>query len=689
MQIVRRIPLTEGKPAGAVEFDMPRNRTVVFFERIRTIYLPLVLYHLRRGREVYAFDFTHDMKRRRWLRRLINSGRVRPIYVDTLSGVHGRAIDQTDIIFNRLKGGWMQKAVTGLFGTDEAELIFKKGLLAEIFKCVYINARLAEFETTAEEGCRLRFFPEYYYVFRCMIARRGAGDLRALRKVRRSAWHRLILPVLRLADRVACWAPRWCYLLANTLLLALGNLVPTKGGERKHFRYAIAIDQKFQIALKGKRYFDFLIDNKGLTAANSIFLFSIPIPDEVRDHCRRNGYRFLDIRSMLRPAQVLKSACSRAWIWRYLAGLARISIFDRRPLPFLMSALQGMNALIEQKLLRARLSFDHYVYTNQEHPKQLAINILVRRDRAETWNYALAVGGGFIWAKGEEDIPSRRNIIWAYLNCDHYVLANRDGVEYNKLHCQNVAQYHDVGCVFSELVREYLADPGREVLARDYFGRELTGREKVISFFDTTFIDSPNCPTTYDDAICFYEDILRLLDEFADIHALLKPSKADYYFTAPDFQWSSPPKGRKIAELREALKRHQRVHWAGTSADVPAVIAASDLVVTHCLSSPTFEALGARKKAVWYESGDKHRGILYDSIPGLIVHGYEQLRERLRRLLWEVTEDEYAAYLDQYIKDRVESCLDGRALRRFRRLLAATAETGPARGRSTVDWGPT
>jgi len=672
---VRRMPLTEGKPAGAVEFDMPRNCTVVFFERIRTIYLPIVLYHLWRSREVYAFDFTHDMKRRWWLRRLINSGRVRPIYVDTLSGVHGRAIDQTEIIFDRLRGGWMQKAVAGLFGTDEAELIFKKGLLAEIFKCVYINARLAEFEAAADEGCSLRFFPEYCYVFRHMIARCGGDNPEALRKVRRSGWHTLILPVLRLADRVAYCVPRWCYLLANTLLLALGNLVPTKGRQREHFRYAIAIDQKFQIALRGKRYFDFLIGNKSLTAANSIFLFSIPIPDEVKDHCLRNGYRFLDVRSMLCPRQVLKSACSRGWIWRYLAGLARISVFDRRPLPFLMSALQGMNALIEQKLLRARLCFDHYVYTNQEHPKQLATNILVRRHGAETWNYALAVGGGFIRAEDEENFASRRNIMWAYLNGDHYVLASRDAMEYNKLHCQNVAQYHDVGCVFSELVREYLADPGKKALARNYFGRELTGRERVISFFDTTFIDSVYCPTTYDDAIRFYEDILRLLDEFADIHAMLKPSKPDHYFTAPDFQWSSPKKGRKIAELREALKRHQRVHWAGTSADVSAIIAASDLVVTHCLSSPTFEALGARRKAIWYESDDKHRGVLYDSIPGLIAHGYEELKERVQRLLWEVSENDYAAYLDEHIKDRVESYLDGHALTRFRRLLAGTAET--------------
>ena len=653
---------------------LPEERTKVFFERIRTIYLPIVLYHLCRGREVYAFDFTHDMKRRWWLRRLINSGRVRPIYVDTLSGVHGRAIDQTEIVFNSLRGGWMQKAVTGLFGTDEVELIFKKGLLGEIFKCVYINARLAQFEAAAEDGCTLRFFPEYCDIYRRMIARCGAGDLRVPRKVRRSAWHRLILPVLRLADRVAYCVPRWCYLLANTLLLALGNFVSTEGRQRKHFRYAIAIDQKFQIALRGKRYFDFLIDNKGVTAANSIFLFSIPIPDKVRDHCRRNGYRLLDIRSMLCPRQVLKSACSRGWIWRYLAGLVRISVFDRRPLPFLMSALQAMNALIEQKLLRARLSFDHYVYTNQEHPKQLATNILVRRHGAETWNYALAVGGGFIWAKDEEDFPSRRNIMWAYLNCDHYVLASRDAMEYNKLHCQNVAQYHDAGCVFSELVREYLADPGKEALARNYFSSELTGRERIISFFDTTFIDSVYCPTTYDDAIRFYEDILRLLDEFAYIYALFKPSKADHYFTAPDFQWSSLAKGRRITELREALKRHERVHWAGTSADVPAVIAASDLVVTHCLSSPTFEALGARRKAIWYESGNKHRGVLYDSIPDLIAHGYEELKERVRRLLWEVSENEYAAYLDEHIKDRVESYLDGHALTRFRQLLAGTAE---------------
>jgi len=100
-------------------------------------------------------------------------------------------------------------------------------------------------------------------------------------------------------------------------------------------------------------------------------------------------------------------------------------------------------------------------------------------------------------------------------------------------------------------------------------------------------------------------------------------------------------------------------------------MAISDLVITHCMSSPTVEALGARKKAFWYESGDKHRGLAYDKIPQLVIHGYHDLKKRIEYLLYEINDDEYDEYLNKNIKSKIEYQLDGLALTRFRKLICA------------------
>jgi polysaccharide biosynthesis PFTS motif protein len=196
----------------------------------------------------------------------------------------------------------------------------------------------------------------------------------------------------------------------------------------------------------------------------------------------------------------------------------------------------------------------------------------------------------------------------------------------------------------------------------------------VISYFDTTFADDDNVITSYDDAIASYRDMLKLLNEERALLLIVKPSKNEQLLVTSEVAWSSPDKGRVIIGLWDKLKAHPRVYWAGEAADNPVIMAISDLVITHCMSSPTGEALGARKKAIWYESGDKHRGLIYDQVPGLVVHGYNELKERVSELLYRFSDEEYNKFLEKYIRGKVESHLDGLALSRFRRLILAEKE---------------
>jgi len=328
----------------------------------------------------------------------------------------------------------------------------------------------------------------------------------------------------------------------------------------------------------------------------------------------------------------------------------------------------AIRAHVNSRVLFSRVAFDNYIFTHQESLAQIAFNLMLRQKGGKTWNYHLFIGGGVLYVK-DDDFNNYRQRYWAFLNNDYSVLLSKNVIRYNQLHRQKVREYFDVGCIYSQLVCESVSKEKKATFVQVCFPGSDLGQSKIISFFDTTFIPSENSVTSYSDAINFYADINRLLAQRNNLLVIIKPSKSAAWFTRIDTYWCSVGQGRRLTKLFDILKSNPRVFWAGEQADTTAIMAHSDLVVTHCMSSPTVEALGARKKAIWYESGNKHCGIMYDRIPGLVVHGYEALEKRIDELLYKMTEEEYGRYLDEEIKGKVESYLDGKALTRFRQLL--------------------
>ncbi len=261
---------------------------------------------------------------------------------------------------------------------------------------------------------------------------------------------------------------------------------------------------------------------------------------------------------------------------------------------------------------------------------------------------------------------------------DYYVGMNEIVGEYYKLHHQNVEKYFSVGSIYSEMIRNIMSTGSRNDLFYKHFDKAIENKNKIVAFFDTTFIDAENCYGTYEDCIAFYQDILRLIDCMEDVLIIVKPSKLASWFISPQMQWASPKKGKEIIELWNVLKSNPRIFWAAnehandqlTFNNI--IIAVSDLVVTHTMSSPTADALGARKKAIWYKSKNSGPRRLFDAIPGLVVCGYAELEKKVRNLLYEVSDEKYDDYLDRYVKGNVDASLDGLAVTKFRQLLKST-----------------
>lgn len=629
----------------------------VFFETLTAGHRPLLAWYLRRGHRVRVYDFTYRLKTRPWLLGLIHGGQVERIYVEFLSHADHDAMEAVEWLYPRVARHRLLRALATVYGDDETEVVAKKALLDSVFRYFFIRRDLARRRTAGSEHVVL--VPDLYRYWQRMLDGGPVGDAGPLpridvpRGLARWAEACGALGRLRGNERVAGSAVR--AMLRSRVAAWREHPAPPALAYDNMF----ALDQPFQTKFAGGRRFDFLVDGKDVTKKNTAFLVRPGADGSWTGDARHAGFEIVS-RS---PYEACVSEAPRP-LRRALRRLAATAILHPTAPSWLRAAAAtGASAATRGASLLARVACRNYIYTNQDDLDQRWLNALLRRYGTRSWCFTLAIGGGYLYGDGPEGLHR----LYAYQNPDHLVTSSRQLVEYHRAHRQRVAAYHAVGNIWAEGIRRFVDGDARAALRAEWFGARAAER-KIVAWFDTTFIEAEHSESTYTEAIAWYRDLQRLLDDL-DVLAVVKPSKDATFFTEPTGQWSHPL-GARIVALWDELRADPRVHFAGDRADPASVIAGSDLTVTFSYSSVTAEALGARRRAIWYEPGQRWRGALYDRIPGLVTHGYDELVKRTRELLHEPDDAGWDRYLDTEVKGLVEDYLDGAALTRFRALLA-------------------
>ncbi len=406
-------------------------------------------------------------------------------------------------------------------------------------------------------------------------------------------------------------------------------------------------------------------------------MVNCPLDREQSKFYKENRYKFIETKKINRPLELAKLNYGGIPVVNLVKAVFYMYKAWNLPAPFFNAFFINLRIFLDWSIVFRHISIENYIYSNRETAQQSAINILLSKHGGESWSHTFSLGGTYLLSRNS-DFKDYRNMVWSFLFFDHFVGMNQDTVEYYKLHYQKVRKYYVVGCPYSEMICKKNIELKKKEFLEKVFNINTSNRMKVVTFFDTTFDDSKDALTNYDDCRSFYEDILKLLDARKDILVFIKPSKRLDFLASSSARRFFVTNAQEILRLYNILGSHPRVFYNKSASNEKnaldfrfnnTFIAASDLVITHCLSSPTAEALGARKKAIWYESGDKHRGMMYDRIPGLCAHGFDELITRVDELLYKTTDKEYDEYLDRYIRGKVESHLDGLALTRFRQLL--------------------
>jgi len=182
--------------------------------------------------------------------------------------------------------------------------------------------------------------------------------------------------------------------------------------------------------------------------------------------------------------------------------------------------------------------------------------------------------------------------------------------------------------------------------------------KKIIAVFDTTF--GEGCPLDNNDMKCFLEDILKLGNSRQDIVFILKLKNR-----LSDIQKMMP----ETFPYYKNLEAKDGFYFLDGLHDPGWINAICDLNISACFTSTFNEAIGVGKKAIFFDAASSFRGYYYDRFPNIVAHGYDELVRIVDHWLYEVKDEEFSKYLDEYIKAEIDPYTDGRAITRFRELL--------------------
>ncbi|MBI3954329.1 MAG: polysaccharide biosynthesis PFTS motif protein [Chloroflexi bacterium] len=632
----------------------------IVFEQLTSLYWTAVWWYRLRRYRVYYLQKSPGRRLGAWLVRQEAGGGVRlltlrePLYKWNNPAADA-AFEATEAQYHARydQHRLVQRAVAEL-GDDAAHLAYKKGF-AQALEPLFSHRLLSERVRDAlPDAQRLLFVPAQ--------AQYSGG-----------AWRGQPPPVqnplwsypwwVRFGGALRRGAEQWV-----GLALVLKGLA--KGLRRARRRppepadFAVMIVAPAREFANDVRGVDFLLDGKEIRRDNTLF---IPLTRLAPDHRRELSRRQLRVAApdgsltgsaALRLARwTLRLAWSSlqepAWLTRITGVLvhdywAWATFLDRCPVRNLVSY--------------ADFGLRHY-----------GRNLALRRTGATTWYYTDATNTNDAFYTKSDGLP-HRHWYWDYLLYDNFISWGPRYTRYMRMHGQGVRRYFEVGCMWSEhvaLMRSG-AIPSRlpELLRAARWHPGL----KLIAVFDSTYDN--DTMTTYADGEAFAAGICQLLEARRDVFVVFKEKKPRGYHVAHG-------SGGRLEALYAELEAHERCCFIGPRASGAELIACADLTVSFPFSSTTLEAVGARRRGLFFDPNSKYPSSYFNRVPGLVARGWTELSRRVDELL-AMTDAEYGAYLERHVKGDLDPFLDARGLSRFRALLTGGAAAQMAAASDSV-----
>ncbi|MDD1655592.1 MAG: polysaccharide biosynthesis PFTS motif protein [Methanomicrobiales archaeon] len=636
--------------------------TLILFEQIDGITRPFVLYYLATGRHVGYIRSTGDLAGSRFFGPYLRDGRLSeissPAYPFRAHLQLNREIPAIaeDHLARDRDASCLLRLMASLAGTSPVELVYRKSLAIEMMtRC--------RNELQASLWLEGRTIPQPVHYLpgpspeRTASLLGSAAPLAGRNHISSPFWIHALNRIRYLGEKIR-WAATLC-LFPLWIAVKIGLPTPSEPFPEE-YRLGIKV-YRTDIGFHGKyRTIDFVLNEPCPGAGETLFCLETEISDDYRHRLAEKGYRVADLRTILRGADTrfIRETVIRKFlpVWSGIAlRCYRFSPLQLRRTVEIFAQFLAWEAFFRRYRIRGYLSYNDFL------PVTVVRNRILREHGAESFYFIHSTGFHNVFlppAEGE-----LQTVEFLYLDPDHLVSWGDKVSRVFRSPRNPIGKYEEVGCLWSEMVRN-IADSDRAGQIRgDIFRRaaERSGQEcgKVIGVYDTSF--GKDVPLQAGDLLQFFDDLLVVADRFSEAVFVLK------YKLPLDLMVHHCP---ALEPLLRRIREHPRCFLSrdlGITSEE--VIAASDLVIAACFTSPAVEALGARKKALYHDAAGKFRGSYYDGFPRLVAHDREELATLVDYWLYRVSGSEFDRFLDERIQGELEAGVDGKAITRLRGLL--------------------
>ncbi len=650
-----------------------QNKVVIFEEIKNTNYWIIFVYRIL-GYEIYFLRSNRLITNRKWFKKCLQKKFIERIEIGLqnipFSGFYSdKAYDNVELVYRHISdNSLIIKKVISLFRNKNIELGYKKNINQGLSRFYYIN-HILNILSKDFSFQKITFIPsngiEVYRTDNCEIydyfkfykwAKAINANLFNTNNIKFPIWT-VVFSYISAGKRKLKICLQLLGFFFWVCLIRIRDFVKYSDSSESNYKYAImVINPLRQLANKIQKV-DFLVDNEIIKKKDVIFLSCKKLNKKSRNYMESNKLNYLDDVDKFISWEEIRNILP--------AYFLLLTSFLKEDSLVLGTGLKVIYFYLRWKSFAKNIRIKNLVTHCDMGIQSIARNIIFEQYNCKTYHYMDSTNFGCFFIKKGNSYKYRNNF-FSFLYYDYFIAWNDMVSGLFKASQCNIRNYLNLGCFWAEHLREIKIGKIKLGFKDKLYKKGYNQQMKLISVFDTTFHDDGI--TTYDDGIKFLQGILKLLEGLPNIFIVLKEKKSRTYHQKITDRF------KDILRFYIELEKHPRCYLPGRKESPSEIMAFSDLTISFPFTSTTFEALSARKKAIWYDAADKFRDTFYDRIPGLVCHNYEELLKRTKELL-NIDDSEYNNYLETNVKGKIENYLDGKAITRFRELLANNKNT--------------
>jgi polysaccharide biosynthesis PFTS motif protein len=624
------------------------HEKLAFFEEINSAFYPIVKKYLNKGFTIYLFDIDDKFKGAKRIKepldkKIVNLSEMEVEYTQhLLSLVY--AHKNVDYIFDKYFSHTHSiKLMEKLLKFPEIVNMYKKKLLTNLQKLYKIQLRINEIAKN-KDSAEIYFFPHNHFKIHLDKSSLLMKNIN-------------VIPSINLGiilSHTLCKIKKIRSLSVLPYMFFKKTQKISNNKIRKEFKVGIRINHPKNIFSVNYLNANILISGNELPKRDVLFIDEVGQVN-LKDYEKR-GYNYT---SLLNDREIISTNLFWRKIVKCFLPVWVKSIFLSF---FEESLIIDTNYKILCDYINWNIFTDSYKINNYV-AATLSDNIsktyILSQSNIKTWLIYFDNSTSYYYTDLDE--TTRISDLFSFMYYDYAVVYGDNIRRFFQNHRNIIKKYIMTGVLYSQIVHELqegkLKSPLHLIMEQK---KEMTDNKKIITVFDTTY--GHQAPLKIKDGIRFGNDILKLLDEFSEIGIIFKAKK----------ELALTP---YLTSVYDKLKNHERcifvARYDKEGISAPEVIVPADLVISAAFTSTTAEALGAKKKAIYYDpSGYYVEGKYYfNRFPNFVAHDYEELKKLIPYWLYEVTDEEFDDFLNTYVKHEIDPYLDGKALTRLRKLL--------------------